>query len=58
MAGMSLSKFVVREVRDISQQPAPEEMMERLKQREPYRGKRSPTQVLSEERDRGRSELQ
>ncbi len=51
MAGLSLSDFLVREVRKIAEQPTPEEMIERLKQREPYRGKLSPTQVLREERD-------
>lgn len=51
MAGLSLSDFLVREVRKIAEQPSPEEMAERLRQREPYRGKLSPTQVLREERD-------
>lgn len=51
MAGLSLSDFLVREVQKIAEQPTPEEMIERLKQREPYRGKLSPTQVLREERD-------
>lgn len=51
MVGLSLSDFLVREVRKIAEQPTPEEMIERLKQREPYRGKLSPTQVLREERD-------
>lgn len=53
MAGLSLSDFVVREVRKIAEQPTPEEMAERLRQREPYRGKLSPTGVLREERDSG-----
>ncbi len=53
MAGLSLSDFLVREVRKIAEQPTPEEMAERLKQREPYRGKLSPTQVLRAERDSG-----
>ena len=51
MAGLSLSDFLVREVRKIAERPTPEEMIERLKQRDPYRGKLSPTQVLREERD-------
>lgn len=51
MAGLSLSDFLVREVQKIAEQPTPEEMIERLKQREPYRGKLSPTQVLRGERD-------
>lgn len=51
MAGLSLSDFLIREARKIAEQPTPEEMAERLRQREPYRGKLSPTQVLREERD-------
>ncbi|MGH8288483.1 MAG: hypothetical protein ACREV7_05565 [Steroidobacteraceae bacterium] len=53
MAGLSLSDFLVREVRKIAEHPTPEEMAERLRQRDPYRGKLSPTQVLREERDSG-----
>ena len=51
MAGLSLSDFLIREARKIAEQPTPEEMAERLRQREPYHGKVSPTQVLREERD-------
>lgn len=53
MAGLSLSDFLVREVRKIAEQPTPEEMAERLRQRDPYRGTLSPTQVLRAERDSG-----
>ena len=51
MSGLSLSAFLVREVRKIAQQPTPEEMLERLRQREAYAGKVSPTRVLRAERD-------
>jgi plasmid stability protein len=51
MSGLSLSAFLVREVRKIAQQPTPEEMLERLRQREVYTGKVSPTRVLRAERD-------
>lgn len=51
MAGLSLSDFLIREARKIAEQPTPEEMAERLRQREPYRGKLSPTEALREERD-------
>jgi plasmid stability protein len=51
MSGLSLSAFLVREVRKIAQQPTPQEMLERLQQREVYAGKLSPTQVLRAERD-------
>jgi hypothetical protein len=51
LAGLSLSDFLVREVRKIAEQPTPEEMLQRLSEREPYTGKLSPTEVLREERD-------
>ena len=52
MAGLTLSDYLIREVRKIAEQPTVEEMRERLAQREPYRGRRSPTDVLRAERDR------
>jgi antitoxin FitA len=51
LAGLSLSDFLVREVRKIAEQPTPEEMQQRLSQRERYTGKLSPTEVLRNERD-------
>jgi antitoxin FitA len=51
LTGLSLSDFLVREVRKIAEQPTPEEMLERLQQREPYAGKVSPTEALRAERD-------
>jgi hypothetical protein len=51
LAGLSLSDFLVRELRKIAEQPMPEEMLQRLSQREPYTAKLSPTEVLREERD-------
>ena len=51
LAGMSLSDYLIREVRKLAEHPTAEEMRERLRQREPYRGRRSPTDVLREERD-------
>lgn len=53
MAGLSLSDFLIREVRKIAEQPTAEEMLARLQQREPYQGKASPTQMVREERDCG-----
>lgn len=53
MAGLSLSDFLIREVRKIAEQPTPEEMLARLQQREPYQGRVSPTQLVREERDSG-----
>jgi plasmid stability protein len=51
LTGLSLSDFLVREVRKIAEQPSPEEMRERLKSRERYSGRLSPARALREERD-------
>ena len=51
LAGLSLSDFLVREVRKIAEQPTADEMLQRLQQREPYAGELSPTEVLRGERD-------
>jgi plasmid stability protein len=51
LTGLSLSDFLIREVRKIAEQPTPEEMKQRLSQRERYTGKLSPTEVLRAERD-------
>ncbi len=51
MAGLPLSDYLIREVRKLAEQPTVEEMRERLRQREPYRGRQSPTDVLRAERD-------
>jgi hypothetical protein len=51
MSGMPLSDYLIREVRKIAEQPTLDEMRERLKRREPYRGKRAPTELLRAERD-------
>lgn len=51
MAELSLSDFIVGELRRIVRQPSPDDIRERLRQREPYSGKVSPTDVLRNERD-------
>jgi hypothetical protein len=51
LAGLSLSDFLVRELRRIAEQPMLTEMLQRLSRIEPYSGKLSPTEVLREERD-------
>jgi antitoxin FitA len=51
MAGMALSDYLIREVRKIAAYPSAEEMRERLLQRDPYRGKTSPTELIRAERD-------
>jgi antitoxin FitA len=51
LSGLPLSDYLIREVRKIAEQPTPEEMLERLRLREPYRGKSSPADILRAERD-------
>lgn len=51
LAGLSLSDFLVRELRKIAEQPTLAEMLQRLSRIDPYTGKLSPTEVLREERD-------
>jgi antitoxin FitA len=51
LSGLPLSDYLIREVRKIAEQPTPEEMKERLRQREPYRGTSAPTDLLRAERD-------
>jgi len=51
-SGLSLSDYLIREVRKMAEQPTPEEMRERLRQRGAYRGTASPTEVLRAERGR------
>jgi antitoxin FitA len=51
LSGLPLSDFLIREVRKIAEQPTPEEMRARLRLREPYQGKISPSDALRAERD-------
>jgi plasmid stability protein len=51
LAGLSLSDFLLREVRKIAGQPTSKEMRERLAARARYAGKLSPTRALRAERD-------
>ena len=52
LAGLALSDYLIREVRKLAERPTLEEMRERLRGREPYRGKSAPTDILRTERDR------
>jgi antitoxin FitA len=51
LAGLSLSDYLIREARKLAQYPTPDEMKERLKSRERYRGKTAPADVVRAERD-------
>lgn len=52
LAGLALSDYLIREVKKIAERPTAQEMLERLRRLEPYRGRKSPTQIVREERDR------
>ncbi len=51
-AGMSLSDYLGKEVALLAAKPTWEEMIERLKQRQPIQLKRSAAQLIRDERDR------
>lgn len=52
LSGLPLSDYLIREVRKIAAHPTPEALRERLRRREGYRGRTSPTAILRQERDR------
>jgi hypothetical protein len=52
LAGMSLSDYLVREVRKIAERPTLDEIRARLTTSKPSRPKTSPTEIIREERDR------
>jgi antitoxin FitA len=51
MAGLPLSDYLIREVRKIAAYPTPEQMRERLRSRQRYRGTESPTEAVRAERE-------
>ena len=51
MAGMSLSDYLLREIRYIAEKPTMSEMMERLARLKPVHMKTSPVEILRELRD-------
>jgi plasmid stability protein len=52
MEGVSLSELLIREARKFAERPTLEEMRKRLEARPIRTFKRSPTELLREERDR------
>lgn len=52
LAGMSLSDYLLAELRQIAEMPTMEEMRERLARLPPVQLSISPTELLREERDR------
>jgi antitoxin FitA len=51
LAGMSLSDFLLVEIRHLAERPSLEELRERLHRREPVKLKVSAAQAVREERD-------
>ena len=49
--GMTMSDYVLRELRKALDRPTREEVLERLRARPPVRLKRSPAEVIRAERD-------
>lgn len=52
MAGMSLSDYLLNEVRKVAEQPTPEEMRERLRKLPKVEVSIDPVDVIRAERDR------
>jgi plasmid stability protein len=52
LAEMSLSEYLIREVRKIAERPTLDEIKARLRATGPSRLKTSPTTIVREERDR------
>jgi plasmid stability protein len=49
--GLLLSDFVLREMKHVADRPTPKELAERIANLPPVRYKRSPAEILREERD-------
>jgi len=49
--GLSLSDYLLREMRGLAERPSLEELLNRLGQRSPVRTRMSPTQALRKERE-------
>jgi len=55
MAGMSLTDYLLREIREVAERPTREELLRRLEALTPVMTKVSPADILREEREkRGR----
>ena len=52
LAGMSLSDFLLGEIREIAERPTMSEMLARFESREPVRAPIESVRILREERDR------
>jgi plasmid stability protein len=52
LKGMSLSDYLIAEIKKGAERPTNEELMERLATRTPVKTRLSPAQMIREERDR------
>jgi plasmid stability protein len=52
LAGLSLSDFLLRELRQVAERPSPEELRRRLSARRPIQADVSTAAAVREERDR------
>ncbi len=52
LAGMSLSDYLLQEIRQVAECPTPLEMLERLRRLSPVRPRLSPARAVRAERDR------
>lgn len=52
LAGMSLSDYLLREIRHVAERPTPEELQARLATRSRVTPSISPAEIIREERDR------
>jgi len=50
LAGMSLSDFLLMEIRKVAEKPTPEEMLERLRRRRPVEPAEKPADAVRAER--------
>jgi len=52
LAGMTLSDYLLSAIKDVAEQPTPEEMRARLERRDPVNPSLEPAQAVRIERDR------
>lgn len=49
--GLSLSDYLLREIEEVAERPTMKELAERIASRTPVKYKRSPAEIIREERD-------
>jgi antitoxin FitA len=51
LEGLSLSDYLLREMEEVAERPSMKELAERIASRTPVKYKRSPAEIIREERD-------